>query len=369
MTFHDALRKAEGDDQPRTLYVKRPVKNGEDIVAWAKLSGFDKTLPPEDMHVTLAFSRAMIPWPEPKGGTITLPGGTAGFGRSVEPLGDKGAMVLRFDSDLLAQRWQELRDLGASWDWPGFKPHISISYNAADVDTDMVIPYTGPIILGPEVFAEVDEDWTSRITEKNMAVTEADIIAYLKTKDGAKLAAAVQKDMVAADAHVSTALGNNGKRKNFADFLAEAKKAPEPEAAEVDKGEPEGQTWELPLDIIKAEPDQRLIFGWASISTMDGQLVIDKQGDMIHTIDLEQAAYDFVLFSRQQGDMHMRKGVGRLIESIVFTKEKQAALHIDLGLEGWWVGFKVDDDDLWDAHKRGDRPEFSIGGRGVRVPA
>jgi hypothetical protein len=32
---------------------------------------------------------------------------------------------------------------------------------------------------------------------------------------------------------------------------------------------------------------------------------------------------------------------------------------------GWWTGFKVDSPALWAAHKRGERPEFSIGGKAV----
>ena len=124
----------------------------------------------------------------------------------------------------------------------------------------------------------------------------------------------------------------------------------------------------LNFDFSKADTEHRLIFGWASISTMRGQPVVDKQGDIIPTDELETAAYDFVLNSRQQGDLHEITGVGRLVESCVFSAEKQAALGIDLGKEGWWVGFYVENDDVWGAIKRGERPEFSIGGSGHRVP-
>lgn len=125
----------------------------------------------------------------------------------------------------------------------------------------------------------------------------------------------------------------------------------------------------VPLEIKKFAPEQQLIFGWASIVEKNGALVVDKQGDIILPGDLERAAYDFTLTSRQQGDMHKTVGVGRLVESVVFTKEKQEAMGITLpdGVVGWWVGFKVDNEELWAAHKRGERPEFSIGGAGHRV--
>ena len=60
------------------------------------------------------------------------------------------------------------------------------------------------------------------------------------------------------------------------------------------------------------------------------------------------------------------RGVGRMIESMMFTCEKQDALGICLNMEGWWLGFKVDDPNTWAQIKRGELPEFSIGGKGDR---
>lgn len=127
------------------------------------------------------------------------------------------------------------------------------------------------------------------------------------------------------------------------------------------------KSWSMPLNIMKADPDQHLIFGWASVVEKDGKAIIDKQGDIIPVAELENAAYEFALNSRDGGDMHARTGVAKLVESMVFTKEKQTALGIDLGQVGWWVGFKVHDTELWAAHKRGERPEFSIGGAAIPV--
>ena len=170
------------------------------------------------------------------------------------------------------------------------------------------------------------------------------------------------KDATAGDVHVSTALGNDGKKRR----------------RRLDRAPPgvrrvrtrvrtlKDDSFSIPLAITKFDPDQQLIFGWASVVEEDGNLVVDKQGDVILPEDLEKAAYDFVLYARKHGDMHDRVGTGRMIESMVFTKDKQEALGINIGKVGWWVGFKVDDDELWAAHKRGERPEFSIGGTGTR---
>lgn len=130
----------------------------------------------------------------------------------------------------------------------------------------------------------------------------------------------------------------------------------------------DGDDFEIGFDLVKSDPEQQLLFGWASVSSIGGEMVIDKQDDIIPVEEIEKAAYEFVLFSREMGDMHEKRGVGRMVESCVFTPEK-AALGITAKNEtgenvmGWWVGFKVADDRVWTDHKAGKRPELSIGGR------
>lgn len=167
----------------RSLYVSRPVVNAADIVAWAKAQGFAVTVPAEEMHVTIAFSRAKVGWDEVPAQTGELAVRTTGK-RVVKPLGDKGTVVLQFESATLKGRWQEFRDAGASWDWPGYKPHITVTYEVADgFDVSKVEPYAGPIVFGPEVFAEVDEDWSDKITEKGMGEFRATSAQVLKVDE------------------------------------------------------------------------------------------------------------------------------------------------------------------------------------------
>jgi len=122
------------------------------------------------------------------------------------------------------------------------------------------------------------------------------------------------------------------------------------------------------MSCCKVDPDKRLVFGWFSVVEEDGQMVVDKQGDVIEEGELETAAYRFVLEARDAGEMHKRT-VGRLVESVVFTKEKQELLGIDLGKVGWFGGFFVDDDEAWKRIKEGHLPAFSIGGTGRRDSA
>ncbi len=198
-------------------------------------------------------------------------------------------------------------------------------------------------------------------------VSHADVLAYLKVH-APDIHAVVAKDMTAADVHQTTALGN-GKAKNFKAMLAEskAKKAP-PDDAQADV------EWEGTFKMAKVYADKQIVKGWASITHRDGELVVDKQDDVITSEDLEDAVHEFVLNSRDQGDMHMRTGVGKMVESAIFTQEamEQCGLFAfdpvsGEQLYGWYVGFKVSDEGLWKSIRAGEKLEFSIGGTGKRV--
>lgn len=123
------------------------------------------------------------------------------------------------------------------------------------------------------------------------------------------------------------------------------------------------------FSIKKADEDQHLAFGWAYVSQDEaGQQTEDHSGDQLEDPELEAAAYQFVELYREGGEMHERGGCAVLIESMIFTEEKQAALGIPAGTlpVGWWIGFKVTDEDVWAKVKDGTYPMFSIEGTAVR---
>lgn len=144
--------------------------------------------------------------------------------------------------------------------------------------------------------------------------------------------------------------------------------------------------------ISKVDTDKRQVFGFCSVSEVNGQPVIDLQGDWVPIEEVEKAAYTYMLASRAGGDMHKRvnKGglphepgeivldtqlpadqplrTGEIIESFVVTPEKLNALGLpqDSMPLGWWLGFQVHDDDAWAAIKSGRRTGFSLHGTGKR---
>jgi len=152
--------------------------------------------------------------------------------------------------------------------------------------------------------------------------------------------------------------------KNFNDFF-KTKKEPRADPKAPVEGVIKGS-----FAIKKSDDDKMQAFGWASVSVEeDGSQVDDYQDDMIDPEDLENAAYNFVMFFRDAGEMHVRNGVGTLIESMVFTPEKLQALGIPEGSlpTGWWVGFQITDPNVWAKVKSGQYPMFSIEGTAARV--
>ena len=159
--------KAPGPNA-RPLYAARKVlpETAQKLVEWAHRNGFKSTLKPEDLHVTIAYSRdpvdpAQVEADE-NGKVLRVEGGW----RRIEPLGDKGAIVLKFGNGALERRWQQYRDAGASWDWPAYTAHITITYDGAGVDLSKVKRFVGPIELGPEYTTDLDPDAADKAEEQ-----------------------------------------------------------------------------------------------------------------------------------------------------------------------------------------------------------
>lgn len=155
----------------KPLYGFRPVLNAETIHAWAAKSGFTHALPSDDMHVTVIFSKdafsqrltqiAESDYRVISEGQIVIRGGK----RSVEPLGDKGAVVLKIESAELQREHLRFRDMGASWDFAQYMPHITITYLGGP---DLSAPFMGDIVLGPLELKPIDKDWANAIDEVSL---------------------------------------------------------------------------------------------------------------------------------------------------------------------------------------------------------
>jgi hypothetical protein len=161
-----------GKMEPRPLYVRRDVLNGAEIIRWAKAQGFTTTLPADELHVTIAYSKNPVDWmaaeaawnQDEKGRIFVGPGGP----RVIEEF-NGGAVVLRISDWNLEWAHNRFKEIGASWDHDGYSPHITITYSKPEeLDLSQIEPYRGRVELGPEIFEAIDPDdgWKDKLVEK-----------------------------------------------------------------------------------------------------------------------------------------------------------------------------------------------------------
>lgn len=154
-----------------SLYVYRPVLEPEALIAWAKAQDFPSMLEPDDLHVTVCYSKAPVNWNDIQQDPTSLYVGTS-MPRAIKRFGD--AIVLLFGSQALQGRWQQFQDIGASWDHDGYNPHITLSYDP-DFDISNVEPFDGSILLGGEVFQQVKNNWADDLDEVELRKAEASL--------------------------------------------------------------------------------------------------------------------------------------------------------------------------------------------------
>lgn len=121
-------------------------------------------------------------------------------------------------------------------------------------------------------------------------------------------------------------------------------------------------------ELSKIDDDRHLAFGWAYVAERGGERVIDHSGEFIEKADLEDAAYRFVLTSREADELHTAPVVGQLVESFMVTPEKLTKMGLapDALPAGWWTGWYIPDDEVWGKVRDGQYRMLSIGGNATR---
>lgn len=119
-------------------------------------------------------------------------------------------------------------------------------------------------------------------------------------------------------------------------------------------------------DILKMDSEERLVYGWAYVSTVGGEVSLDHSGEFIRPHELVKAATNFMLDVRVAKAMHSGPQVGEIVHSLPITKEIASSLGLQTDREGWIICVKVHDDTVWDLVKTGRLSAFSIGGRALK---
>jgi hypothetical protein len=119
-------------------------------------------------------------------------------------------------------------------------------------------------------------------------------------------------------------------------------------------------------EVTKMDDDQRIVYGYASVISKNGEPIVDRQGDIITAEELEKAASEFMLSNRIGKTMHSGEPTTTIIHSFPMTDEIKKAYQIESPYEAWLIAVKVHDDVTWNMVKSGELKDFSIGGKATR---
>lgn len=340
---------------PGSVYVRRNLKNADDLNAWAKGAGITNVVPAHEMHVTQVYSRKPVVIDQ-KTDSITAEGGK----RSIGFLGDKGGVVLHFDSPELKARHAEAMEAGASHDFPQFLTHVTLSYQHEGADPSTITPPSLPLQFGPEIHEEINDDWSDDKGLRKDSPTPSDV-------------------------HVAGAGGNTKRRK--AKLFSEVRKYASPglphphhgnrtgrklinPGGNLKPGRPAGgsgrnierklfgagagarfkrfgKLQENKMDavakFVKAEsvlPQLGLVLGWAIVCKEDGKDYWDVQKNHIPEGAMLEASADFMEHSRSGNEMHAGPDCGTYLFAFPLTEEIAKAMGLSSRRTGLMVGYK-----------------------------
>jgi len=108
--------------------------------------------PVQYFHTTLLYSRENLPKYQPISYDTPLKGKIT----EIKNLGDDKTIVIMFDCPELSKRHSELRkEHNAPWDFPEYIPHVTLSYDAKDINVNKLTLPKFPINITKEYAEEL----------------------------------------------------------------------------------------------------------------------------------------------------------------------------------------------------------------------
>lgn len=382
----DMAKRAMGvvDAEKRAgVFISRPLlpSNAKKWHDWAVKWGVPNPVAPEEMHVTIVVSAVDLKTPmiETTMNVETSPN-YGGAGAFVLFGPDEDHLVFVFRCWELWNRNWDLLSAGAVSAWPDYRPHLTLSSDAADFelsdealqDVPRWIILTGETSQDPksaDPVDDVDEDEAGGSESDSEFVTVAIVVMecakeLLKT-DGDNMSVFDAYDLArVAKGKVSKSLA---KRLATSDWAPdELKSLGEPKSKETRKKVSKELTIsvsELPDEIAKhiktsqvakTNDEEQIVMGIASVSTVKGELVTDLHDDQVTTQALVEFNRSLISGSRAGKFDHEGTACTEVVAGLVLTDDWQKALGIDLGFEPYLVEIHVPDAKDWAEVKKGD---------------
>lgn len=393
MKIANIVKAAVGALTPKTAevekaaatFISRPVLNAQKWHDWAVKWGVPNVVPAAEMHVTQMASDTalMAPLVERAMNISAAQGVFAFFGEQDD------CLVFTFSAWDLYDRWWDLLSAGATPTWPSYRPHLTLSYDAAGftLPDDAMTDVPGMIVLGPEKLVTGQPDPSDQLDpdDETPAVLILDIAcsaaAGVLEAERDKLPLMAAYDL--ADIAKGKATAEVVKRIAGADWAPAELKAlstePAPVATPVRKRVEVDYTVKvsaLPEQIQKTgfgakardisksdgeEVEDQIVYGIASVSTVNGELVKDLHGDEVTTRALVEFNRSIISGSRAGKFEHLGDECTSIVGGLVLTEDWQKSLGIDLGFEPYLVEIHVPGAQDWAEVKEGDW-ELSIAG-------
>jgi hypothetical protein len=117
----------------------------------------------------------------------------------------------------------------------------------------------------------------------------------------------------------------------------------------------------IDCQVLKVDAGLGLVMGWSIICKEDGKDYWDKQDDLCPEESMIEAATDFMLHSREAGEMHQRMGAGQVVFAFPLTEDIAKAFEIQSRKSGLMVAVKPDAK-MMAKFVDGTYQGFSIGG-------
>lgn len=174
MILADLLEKAPPKVEGKGTYaaVRFSDETKDAIAAYIKDNDLPNPLGKDKMHCTLLYSRKHCPDYKPAGkikpAWLGKPTGlevfeSRGKMRDEEP---KRCLVLRFECKQLVARHELLmEEYDATYDFPEYKPHVTLSYDIGDLDeTELpdVVKAIKELEIVDEYGEDLDMDWAAK---------------------------------------------------------------------------------------------------------------------------------------------------------------------------------------------------------------
>lgn len=130
----------------------------ENLTNFCLTNQIPNPLEPDKFHTTLAHSKEDFPWNvegELEAPIVVEP--ESFFWEIFKTQGGANCLVLRFQNDLIDQKNADMTEAGAVSDFPSYKSHVSLSYDAGDTNIDALPLPDFPLVFVKE-YQEALED-------------------------------------------------------------------------------------------------------------------------------------------------------------------------------------------------------------------